>query len=398
MTRAPPVPLWIGGFLFMHKPVVIIGGGIVGLSLGWQLLRRGRSVTIFERSRAGRAASWVAGGMLAPDSEVGFEEDDFLRLAHESMRQYPGFLDELEEDTGRRIGCDDRGTLFIGFDRDDTERLRRLYDFRRELRLPVQWLDREEAREMEPLLSPRIASAMWLRDDHQINNQTLVEALAEAFAKRGGELREDTPVAGVEVADDGARGIVAADGATYEASAIVLAAGCWSRDIEGIPDALLPPVRPVKGQIVVMRSNHDVKLSYVIRAPDVYVIPKDDGRLLIGASQEEMGFDTTPTAGEVMRLLERGWEAVPAIYDLELRAIDVGLRPGSRDHQPIVGSTPIEGLYYATGHFRHGILLAPATAYGLAALITGGEASKLLAPFAPARFFAAGSSGGDAGG
>jgi glycine oxidase len=362
-------------------PAVVIGGGIIGLSLGWQLLRRGVPVVLFERDKVGRAASWAAAGMLAPHSEVGFEEEEFLRLGIESLREYPRFLDELSSDAGRRVPLDDRGTMIVGFHRDDTERIRRLYEFREELGLPVKWLPGSAGREIEPLLSPRITAAIWLPDDCQINNRDLIEVLKDAFVARGGVLREDTPVRSFVIEDDRAIA-VRTDDEEIAASSVVVAAGCWSAQIEGIK----PPVRPVKGQIVSLRMNGEFEFRHVVRAPDAYLLPKNDGRLLVGATQEEMGFDLTPTAGPVMRLIERGWEAIPSIYDLAIDSIDVGLRPGSRDNEPLIGPTEVSDLYYATGHHRHGILLAPVTAYALCDMILDGKTSELLAPFHPSRF------------
>lgn len=367
------------------RPVAVVGGGIIGLSVGWQLVRRGKPVVLFERERSGRAASWIAAGMLAPHAEVGFEEEDFLRMGLESLREYPRFLQELEADTGHRIRLDERGTLIVGFDRDDSERMRRLYEFRRGLELPVDWLAGSEARDIEPLLSPRVTSAIWLPDDGQVNNRAVLEALREAFVTCGGDLRENCPVTAIHCDGDRARG-VEASGETHGASAVVVAAGCWSGGIKGIPEALRPPVRPVKGQLVSLRMNGDTALGRAVRAPDVYLLPKDDGRLLVGASQEEMGFDDQPTAGPVLRLLQRGWEAVPFIYDLPLENVDVGLRPGSRDNEPIIGAAPIPGLYYATGHHRHGILLAPLTAYAMSELIIDGGTRPCLEAARPERF------------
>lgn len=369
------------------QPVAIVGGGIIGLAVGWQLLRHGRDVVILERDRAGRAASWIAAGMLAPHSEVGFEEEDSLRLGLKSLEQYPRFLEELEEDCGESTALDGRGTLIVAFNRDDTERIRRLYDFRKHLRLPVEWMTGGEARDIEPALSPKVTAAIWLPDDGQVDNRRLVDLLKRAFEKRGGVLEENTTVKAIETGEGDALRVLT-DNAEIKSTCVVLSAGCWSHEIGGIPEAIRPPVRPVKGQLVSLRMTEEFALGHVIRSPDVYVIPKADKRLLVGATQEEMGFDTTPTAGPVMRMLERGWEAVPSIFDLPIEAIEVGLRPGSRDHAPIVGASPVPGLYYATGHFRHGILLAPATAYGLGELIVEGRSADYLKPFAPSRFFA----------
>jgi glycine oxidase len=366
-------------------PVAVIGGGIIGLAVGWQLLRRGRRVTIFERDRAGRAASYVAAGMLAPHAEVGFEQEEALCLGMESLGQYPDFLRELAEDSGESVTLDERGTLIVGFNRDDTERIRRLYRFREHLELPVRWLSGSDARDIEPLLSPKVTAAIWLPDDSQVNNRSLIAALIVAFRKRGGLLKENTAVRGVLTSDGRAVGVTT-DNGEHAASEVVLAAGCWSKQIDGIPAGVRPPVRPVKGQIVTLRMNDELEFGHVIRAPDVYLLPKDDGRLLVGGTQEEMGFDTTPTAGSVLGLLERGWEAVPFIYDLAIESIEVGLRPGSRDHEPIIGAAPLERLYYATGHHRSGILLAPITAYGLSELIVRGRSPDVLEPFKPSRF------------
>jgi glycine oxidase len=327
--------------------------------------------------------------MLAPLSEVGFEDEGFLSLGRESLRLYPRFLDELSGDAGVEIRLDTRGTLIIGLDRDDAERLRRLYDFREHLGLPVRWLSGTEAREIEPLVSPRASSAIWIPDDHQVDNRALVDALKAAFGKCGGRLREHRSVSEVLLQGGRVTGVRTGEGET-DAACIVIAAGCWSKQIGGIPKELLPPVRPVKGQIITLRADRDYSFAHVIRAPDAYFAPKGDGRIVLGASEEDMGFDTTVTAGAIYRLLERGWRAVPSIYDLPIQEIIAGLRPGSRDHDPIVGKTTIEGLYYATGHYRHGILLTPVTALEISGLILEGTPTGFFAPFAPTRFFPAG--------
>ncbi len=377
----------MSGVASIHKNrVAIVGGGIIGLSVGWQLARRGRDVTVFDRAKAGRAATWVAAGMLAPVSEYGFENEDFLEFGQRSLNLFPQFLDELEADCGRRVPMDTRGTLVVGFHRDDTERIRRLYNFREHKGLPVQWMSGEEARELEPLLSPRATSAMWIPEDHQINNRDLVCTLKEALAAAGGELVEDTCVESIRNSEGCCTGIVSVGGASYPAGTTIIAAGCWSSQIAGLPDKLTPGIRPVKGQIVSLGTDGDYGLTRVIRAPDVYILPKGDGRLLIGATEEEMGFDTTATAGPVMRLIERAWEAIPSVFDLPIESIDVGLRPGTRDHEPIIGHSGMDNLYFATGHYRHGILLAPVTARAICRIVLDNDSPDWLSPFVPSRF------------
>ena len=365
--------------------VIIIGGGIIGLSIGWQLVKKGHGVTIFERDTAGRGASWVAAGMLAPVSEFGFENEDFLELGRRSLALFPGFLERVSKDAGIPVALDTRGTLVVGFNHDDNERIRRVYNFREDAGLPVRWLTGSDAREIEPLLSPRASGAMWIPDDHQVDNRLLVDVLKIAYEKAGGKIHENTPVEALRCENGRFSAVVTANG-EHTAGTAVLAAGCWSGKFPGLPDELTPRVRPVKGQIVSLKSDPSYEFAHVIRAPDCYVLPKGDGRVLIGATEEEMGYDTTPTAGPVMRLIERAWEAVPSIYDLAIDSIDVGLRPGTRDHEPLLGNSGIDGLIMATGHYRHGILLAPVTAQVISDAVEGVPVPDWLEPFAPSRF------------
>ncbi len=368
--------------------VAVIGGGIIGLSVAWQLLRAGVETIVLEKNVVGKAASWAAAGMLAPLAEVGFEELEFLKLGRESLAMYPTFLAELDADSGIAVPLDRRGTLMVSLDRDDTAELRRLFEFRKKLSLPVRWLSGAEARDEEPLLSPKVAAAINLPDDYQIDNRELLVALEQAVLKRGGKLYEQTPVKKIIVESGRAVGlqIDAGEQRQIRATKIVVAAGCWSSLIGGIAQDMLPPVRPVKGQILTLRMTTDIVLTKVIRSPRVYLAPKFDGRLVIGATSEEKGFDTAPTAGAQLLLLEEAFDAVPAVYELALEETRVGLRPASRDNEPLIGESPIAQLYYATGHYRHGILLAPATSYAIAAMLTKKKVSEALAPFSPSRF------------
>jgi glycine oxidase len=370
----------------MKQKIGIIGGGIIGLSIGWQLAKKGKVVEILERGKAAIGASRVAAGMLAPQAEMGFEDFELFNLCRKSLEMYPAFVNELYEDSGIKVEVEKTGCIMPAFDRDDAERLRRLYDFREKIGLPVVWLTGSEAREIEPFLSPKCTGAIWIEDDAQINNRLLLDALNIAFEKCGGKLYEDHAVEKINI-DNGIVKGIHVHGNDIGFDAVVLAAGAWSKQIEGIPENILPPVRPVKGQIINLRATDSCRLTRVIRAPDVYLLPKSDGRLVIGASNEEMGFDTNPTAGEIYKMLERAWEAVPSIYDLPIESIDVGLRPGSRDHMPIIGDSDVKGLYFATGHYRNGILLTPITAYELSGWIVSGEKSGLLKDFQISRFY-----------
>ncbi|MEO8513333.1 MAG: glycine oxidase ThiO [Ignavibacteria bacterium] len=365
---------------------VIIGGGIIGLSVGWQLAKKGNNVEILERDQAGKSASWAAAGMLAPQAEMGFEDIELFYLCRKSLEMYPKFCNELFEDSGIKVEVEKTGCILPAFDRDDAERLRRLYDFREKIGMPINWLTGSEAREVEPFLSPRCTGAIWIEDDAQVNNRLMLEALKKAFIKCGGKLYEEHNVENINILNGKVTG-VHIHGIDINFDNVIVAGGAWSKQISGIPENLLPPVRPVKGQIINLRLNDSCRITKVVRAPDVYLLPKSDGRLILGASVEEMGYNVEPTAGEVFRLLERGWEAVPSIYDLPIDSIDVGLRPGSRDHMPIVGDSDVEGLFFATGHYRNGILLTPVTAFELSEWIATGITSETLKGFGISRFY-----------
>jgi glycine oxidase len=304
---------------------------------------------------------------------------------------YPEWVAELEADSQMNVGYRAEGTLIVGVDRDDARELEHLYESQKLLDLKVEWITGIEAREIEPLLSPKITAAIWSKDDHQVDNRAMVEALIEAYRRADGTLCEATPIDRIEIVNGKAHGIWV-KGDLEEADVIVLAAGCWSSDIDGLPAAVQPPVRPVKGQMLALQMEEGIVLEKVIRAPrakyptDVYLVPKDDGRLVIGATSEEMGFDTRLTAGGLFELLRGTWEAVPGIYDLPVIETWAGLRPGSRDNAPILGETGVENLIMATGHYRNGILLTPITAREIAALILTGETSENIVHFQLSRF------------
>ena len=374
-----------------NKRIIIVGGGVIGLGIGWQLAKAGCTVSIYERDQAGRAASWAAAGMLAPHAEVHFEERELLNMGVQSCRMYPEWVAELETDSRMNVGYRAEGTLIVGVDRDDARELEHLYESQKLLDLKVEWITGMEAREMEPLLSPKITAAIWSKDDHQVDNRAMVEALIRAYQNTNGILHEDTSVDKIEIVNGKAKGIWI-KGNLEEADVIVLAAGCWSSDINGLPKSVQPPVRPVKGQMLALQMEEGIVLQKVIRAPrakyptDVYLVPKDDGRLVIGATSEEMGFDTRLTAGGLFELLRGAWEAVPGIYDLPVLETWAGLRPGSRDNAPILGETGVENLIMATGHYRNGILLTPITAREIASLILTDQTSENIVPFQLSRF------------
>lgn len=376
-----------------EKNVIIIGGGVIGLGIGWQLAKGGVSVTIHEQAEAGRAASWAAAGMLAPLAEAHSEEPELLKLGSQSLARYPQWVRELESDAEMSTGYRVEGTLIVGLEPDDTHQLQHLYTAQQDLGLDVTWLTGREAREIEPALSPRVTAAIRCESDHQVDNRLMVKALQHAYQRYGGVLYENSTIERIVIKSEIVTGVQTQE-SFQTADMIVLAAGCWSAQIEGLPDTIVPPVRPVKGQMLALQMEAGIRVKNVIRTVrarypmSVYLVPRTDGRLIVGATSEEMGFDTRLTAGGVFELLRGAWEAVPGIYELPLLETWTGLRPGSRDNAPILGETPIKNLIYATGHYRNGILLTPITAYEISKLILTGETSETIAPFRLDRFLA----------
>jgi len=366
--------------------VAIIGGGICGLAIGWYLAQRGRAVTVFERGLAGRGATWASAGMLAPHIEAEPGEERLLPLLLEGHAMWADFARELEAASGLSIDYRTEGTLVVALDRDDAERLRFQYDFQHGLGLPVAWLSGREARRCEPALAPGITAAIHSALDHQVDNRQVVLALREAFERSGGVLREQAEVDQVVIVDGRVAGVQVGE-ALIAADVVVVAAGAWSRTIGGIPDAIRPPVRPVKGQMLAVRMPPaDPLLRHVVWGPRGYLVPRSDGRLLIGATVEEQGFDTSLTAGGIMDLLRAAWETLPGVYDLPVAEMWAGLRPTSRDDAPILGPTDIAGLVMATGHARNGILLAPLTAQTIGDFILTGRLAASVQAFTLARF------------
>jgi glycine oxidase len=364
---------------------VVIGGGMIGLACAWRARRRGLSVLVVDRApEPGAGASGVAAGMLAPVTEADFGEEGPLRVNLAGRERWPAFAAELEEQSGLATAYRETGALVVAADRDDAEALTRLHDFQRALGLEVEWLPASRCRRLEPGLSPRIAGGILAPQDGSADPRATVAALAAVVE----ELALGTEVEAIE--HDGGRVTgVRTRGGVIECGQVVVAAGAWSAALapgEG------PPVRPVKGQILELRAREAMPdpLERVVRTPRCYLVARGDGRVILGATVEEQGFDTAVTADGVYRLLEAAWEVLPEVGELELVAARAGLRPGTPDNTPLVGPGELEGLIWATGHWRNGVLLAPLTGEAVAGLLAGESLPEELAPIAPGRFVGAG--------
>jgi len=371
--------------------VVIIGGGVIGLSIAWRAARAGLTVTVADDDPAG-GASHAAAGMLCPVTEAHYGEESLLALNLASARAWPSFAAELEEASGSGVGYRTEGTLAVAFDDDDLRALDELHRYHVELGLGGERLRARECRSLEPLLSPRLRGGILVAADHQVDTRAVTAALLTAAGKAGVILRRERVA---ELCVDGGRvtGVRLAGGDVVTAGTTVLAAGCWSGGVPGLPAAATPPVRPVKGQILRLRGPVDPPvLTHNLRGlrqgRSVYLVPRADGRIVVGASMEEKGFDTTVTAGAVRELLEDAGELVPAVAELELVEAIARLRPGTPDNAPLIGPGVFPGLVVATGHYRNGILLAPVTAGAVAELLTTGVLPEVAAPFSPLRFVA----------
>ena len=371
---------------------VVVGGGVIGLSIAWRLASRGCSVAVVDDDPAG-GASRAAAGMLAPVTEAHFGEEALTALNLESARRWPAFAAEVEEASGMSVAYRTEGTLSVAFDDDDLATLTELRAYHERLGLAGQRLRGRECRGLEPLLSPLCRGGIFVESDHQVETRALTAALLVA-AQRSGVVLHRQRVARLDLADDGGRavGVTLDSGQQLRAAVTVLAAGCGSATLPGLPPEARPPVRPVKGQILRLRpaDASAPRLSCTVRGlrrgRSIYAVPRVDGRVVVGATVEEKGWDTTVTAGAVRELLEDVTEFVPALGELELAETLARLRPGTPDNGPILGPSALPGLLMATGHYRNGVLLAPLTADAVAAAAAGERMPEVAEPFTGNRF------------
>jgi glycine oxidase len=365
---------------------IFVGGGVIGLSCAWRAARSGAEVCVLERDRPAAGATGVAAGMLAPVGEASWGEESLLVLNREALDRWPAFAERLESEAGAEVGLARHGALHVALDRDEADGLHRRYELHRRLGLRSEWLGARPCRELEPGLATAVRGGAHVPGEASVDPRRLVSALLEALD------RLEAPVhSGAEVVsasrEAGAWLLEARDGRTFTAENLVLTAGCWSGGVAWLPGEARPPIRPVKGEILTLRGSPDEPVcERIVAGERVYLVPRADGRLIVGATVEERGFDTTLTAGGVHELLREAYRLLPEISELELVETAVGLRPGSPDNAPLIGRSSTEGLLIATGHFRNGVLQAPITAECVNALLAGDEPPVDLSSFSPDRF------------
>jgi glycine oxidase len=383
-----------------HVDVAVVGAGVIGLASAWRLAQQGLSVAVFDPA-PGSGASGVAAGMLAPVTEARLGEEPLLRLNHASWMRWPEFAVEVAADSGRSIGYRAEGTLMVALVADDRAVLDDLASRHRAMGLTVEPLRGREARRLEPGLAPRVRSGLLATGERAVDPAALVQALAAASTAAGAVLVRAPVERLVTTAGDRVAGVAVPAGSGQEqiigADTVVLAAGCRSATITGLPEQVRPPVRPVKGQVLTLRPpSGDTPLTRtvrgIVRGESVYLVPRDDGRVIVGATVEERGWDTRATAGGAYELLRDALALVPGLDDAELVAVRAGLRPGSPDDLPMIGPSAVEGLVVATGHHRNGVLLTPVTADAVVAAVAGDPMPDEVVPCDPGRFAGSGRS------
>jgi glycine oxidase len=363
--------------------VAIIGGGVIGLSIARALARRGvAKVTLIERSQPGTEASWAAGGLLAPQVEAD-QADDFFRLAAASRDLYPAWADSLNNETGVDVELDQTGTIYVGFTEEDEAELRSRYDWQKSEGLCVEWLDGDESRRLEPCISSEVRCALRFPNDYQVENRRLLQALLKANENLGVHLITGCNVSELRIENEKTCGVETSSG-FVAAPVVVLAAGAWTSLVKSTLRGI--DVEPVRGQMLCFETRPPIA-RHVIYSSQGYLVPRRDGRLLAGSTTEEVGFDKRVTEEGVRAIRSMAIEIAPALAGSAPADSWAGFRPRTTDDLPALGPcAEIAGLFYATGHYRNGILLAPITGELIAAAIVDGAMPSMLAAFSPDRF------------
>lgn len=372
--------------------VVVVGGGVIGLSAAWRLAQAGARVEVFYGADQAGMASMAAAGMLTPVTEAYWGEEALLALTLDSMRRWPGFAEELTDQSGLDVGLELRGVLAVGLDRDDVAEVDDLHGLHEQFGLATEVLRGTDLRAREPMLAPQVRRGFFAPDDGAVDPRRVWAALSAAVNRSGGSMHP-WDVDALVVAGGRVTG-VEIDGQLRPADVVVLAAGAWSPLLAGLPAAAVPPVRPVYGEVVRLRAGEgglgvgpSTVIRAVVRGRHVYVVPRDGGEIVVGATSMERGYETRVTAGGVYELLRDARSVLPGLDELELREVSAGLRPGTPDNAPLIGWSGVEGLLLAAGHYRNGILLTPVTADAVTSIVTRGEVPDVVARAAdPGRF------------
>jgi glycine oxidase len=359
----------------------IAGGGVIGGAIALELARAGMRVGVFDRQQPGQEASWASAGILSPAPESpGMIA--MVPLGKKSLSMYPEFVAKVEEISGNNTGFRAEGTLEALFSGDTKAELSTIIALHHGLGLKAEPLRAEDARELEPALSDDVEAAVLRPEECSVDNRALTNAVLEAAWRSGTEIFSDNGVKGIWREENRCAGLILQN-EKVEAKWTIVAAGCFSAAIEGV--AAYAPVRPARGQMISLRAD-EVKMRRVLWSEHIYLVPRNDGRILAGATVEYVGFDKRNTAGGIEKMLSAAIELAPGLANARMEETWAGLRPDSPDHLPILGPTDLDGLLMATGHFRSGILLTPITARLIREWITEQQVSVDWDRFSPLRF------------
>lgn len=366
------------------KHYAIVGGGVIGLTIAWRLAQAGATVSVFERDRCARGASWAAAGMLAAAAETGPGAETFFALARASRERWGSFASELESASGISIGYSGGSTLVAAQSEEAANHLRATAKHLRGLDEPVRLLTADDAKAAVPELAEDVQLALLSPKDGQVENRALGDALVVACSRAGVRIYENQPVQGIVLAGDAATGLnvgghdIAFDG-------VVLCAGAWTSEDWAKSILGVGSVGPVKGQMLALESE-TVELAHIVWGQGVYIVPRGNCRIIIGATTEDAGFDVSVNAATIQDLHARATDVIPALGEAEIVESWAGLRPGSADELPLMGPAGPKGLWLASGHFRNGILLAPITGDLMVTAMLTGDTPGPLWPFLPTRF------------
>ncbi len=371
--------------------IAVVGGGVIGLSVGWRLARRGLAVAVFDAGPAGGGTSSAATGMLAAEAEHEPGGDPLLELCRESLALWPAFRDALEADAGAFIDYWEKGTLVVAVGRDELDRLRARHALQRRAGLDARWMGASAVLDLEPGLRPNVSGGIFCPGDHQVDPRLTVAALRSAFLARGGALVEGAAVASLDLSGGRVTGVVA-DGRLCRADTVVIASGAAAAAGGLLPEGVHLPLRPLKGQSMALRArplfgrDQPLPVDHVVWTAEVHIAPKSDGRMIVGATMEEAGFEPSVTAGGLYALLEGVRRVLPGVEEMAVESVWAGFRPTTEDDAPALGACAVPGLAFAAGHHRNGYLLAPVTARAIEALVTDGAVAGAAAGFGIGRF------------
>lgn len=376
----------------------IIGGGIAGLTLAHSISEFAM-VAVIDEDSAANGSGAVSAGMLAPLVESKIEEQNVVALGYEALSFYPKFVQKLQAESNINVGYKTNGTLLLATDQDEEEILNhRFYEYSK-IGLDIKRLSSEQCRELEPNIAPRVVGGLFSKDDVQINNRLLLQALLAACKKNKVHFYEGVKNGEFEIINSrtgehsfsGSQVLCGDTGSaenkiSIKAKIFIVACGAKANKYAqacGIKNLL----RPVKGQILRLDQNQSIILNHTIRTPEVYIVPKSDGSLVVGASTEDKGFDKTNTAGEIYELLRASYQVLPGVYELPILELNTGFRPATIDNEPVVGESNVKGIYFATGYYRHGILFSPLLADLLSNYLLNKTSNLLLEKFSLNRFY-----------